>query len=339
MRKCWVAAEGCRQLGIDAAAIEARALAFEMDCEETRAEIIHGDFHQKIWLTIPDFSASRANTKAIEYALMYGASDTKLGSLADVVGCLEQFASKTKLRLRGWIEVDGKWRHKKWNPKKESLLLKEAQEAVCGSIIRMRIMEGLKPLGEAIDKFVKMSEKGYLIAIDGRKLNCRSSHSAFNLRLQSTGAIICKTAMVLTMNSLEKEGLVVIGKGHDHKKHVELYTFYHDELQIGVPNQLLTDKTFTFDVSEIGTSSKEQKKLIESTVGLKINRFIKRELRNTGKYWSRPKLNFNKGIATITHSVVGDISTKAFYDAGLFHGFDIPVESEYDVGKNWMECH
>lgn len=228
MRKCWVAAEGCRQLGIDAAAIEARAMAHEIDCEETTREIVDGDFHTAVWDTIPDFSASRGNTKGIEYALLYGASDGKLGSLADVPNCLENFASIEKLGQRGWIkDKSGKWRHKKWNPKKESLLLKEAQETVCGSIIRKRIMEGLKPLGAAIDRFVKMSEKGYLVSLDGRKLECRSSHSAFNLRLQSTGAIICKTAMIFSMRKLEEEGFVVVGKDHDPKKHVQLYTFYH----------------------------------------------------------------------------------------------------------------
>ena len=162
--------------------------------------------------------------------MIYGASDSKLGSLADVPNCREQFASKEKLKQRGWIEdTSGNWRHKNWNPKKESLLFKEAQDTVCGSIIRMRIMEGLQPLGAAIERYVKMSEKGYLKSLDGRKLNCRSSHSAFNLRLQSTGAILCKTAMILTMQKLEKAGLVVVGKDHDPKKHVELYTFYHKQ--------------------------------------------------------------------------------------------------------------
>jgi len=228
MRKCWVAAEGCRQLGIDAAAIEARAMAFEIDCEDTRHEIVDGDFHTLVWNQILEFSSSRGNTKGIEYALLYGASDEKLGTLIDVEGCLNRFASEDKLLERGWIkDVHGKWRHKQWNPKKESLTLKQAQCTVCGSIIRMRIMSGLQPLGKAIEKFVKLSEKGYLKALDGRKLNCRSSHSAFNLRLQSTGSIICKTAMILTMEMLQKEGLVVVGRCHDPKKHVELYTFYH----------------------------------------------------------------------------------------------------------------
>lgn len=341
MRRCWVAADGCRQLGIDAAAIEARAMAHEIDCEATKAEIVDGDFHTAVWETIPDFSSSRTQTKSVEYALLYGASDMKLGSLADVPNCREQFASKEKLALRGWVQdVDGKWRHRKWNPKKESLLLKEAQETVCGSIIRKRIMEGLQPLGAAIERFVKMSEKGYLVSIDGRKLNCRSSHSAFNLRLQSTGAIICKTAMIFTMRKLEEEGYVVIGKNHDPKKHVQLYTFYHDELQFGVPESLYDeDKVFNVDFSEFDLSDKKQKKKAEAKAEKATSRFVARERRLHGRIWSRPKIDFEKGTVTIAHTRVADIATQAFYEAGEVYGFSSPVESAWDSGYNWLDCH
>lgn len=341
MRKCWVAAEGCRQLGIDAAAIEARAMAHEIDCEDTKREIVDGDFHTAVWDTIPDFSSSRGNTKGIEYALLYGASDMKLGSLADIPNCREQFASIEKLYQRGWEkDKEGKWRHKRWSPKKESLLLKEAQETVCGSIIRKRIMEGLKPLGAAIDRFVKMSEKGYLLSIDGRKLGCRSSHSAFNLRLQSTGAIICKTAMILTMNKLEEEGFVVVGKEHDPLKHVELYSFYHDELQMGVPKSLYDDyKVFNVDFSEFDLTDKKQKKAATAKAESIVNRFKGRERRSKGFIWSRPQIDFKKGTATIAHTRVADIATEAFYEAGRVYNFSSKVESEWDDGANWFECH
>ncbi len=302
---------------------------------------------ESVWDTIPDFSASRSNTKGVEYALLYGASDQKLGSLADVVGCREQFASIDKLYQRGWIrDKEGKWRHKKWSAKKESLLLKEAQETVCGSIIRMRIMEGLKPLGAAIDRFVKMSEKGYLVALDGRKLQCRSSHSAFNLRLQSTGAIICKTAMVLTMNKLEEEGYIVIGEKHDPKKHVELYTFYHDELQMGVPENLHTrDKIFNVDFSEFDLKNpdkkiaKAEKKLAEKKVDKTIARFVAREKRVKDRTWSDPVVDFKEGTITLSHSRVADIATEAFFEAGRVYGFTSPVESAWAGGKNWYDCH
>ncbi len=347
MRKCWVSAEGCKQLGIDAAAIEARAMAHEIDCEETKDIIVNGDFHTLVWETIPDFSSSRGNTKGIEYALLYGAADQKLGSLADVEGCREQFASKSKLAQRGWItDKDGKWRHKKWSPKKESLLLKEAQETVCGAIIRMRIMEGLKPLGAAIDKFVKMSEKGYLVAIDGRKLHCRSSHSAFNLRLQSTGAIICKTAMVLTMEKLQEKGYLRGDKPHEFKNAVQLYTFYHDELQMGVPETMHTpDKVFNTDFSKFDLKSKDkavvkkEKKLAEKLVYKTVSRFVARERRTKGHIWSVPVVDYDKGTITISHSPVADIATEAFYEAGKVYDFTSPVESAWNSGYNWYDCH
>jgi hypothetical protein len=346
MRKCWVSAEGCKQLGIDAAAIEARAMAHEIDCDVTKDIIVNGDFHTLVWDTIPDFSSSRSNTKTTEYALLYGSGDQNLGSTADVEGVLEQFASKTKLGLRGWIQVDGKWRHKKWSPKKESLLLKEAQETVCGAIIRSRIMKGLAPLGAAIDKFVKLSEKGYLVALDGRKLQCRSSHSAFNLRLQSTGAIICKTAMVLAMDKLEEQGLVVVDKPHDFKKHVELYTFYHDELQFGVPESMHTpDKIFNVDFSDFDLNNpdkkikKAEKKLAEKLVDKTIARFLAREKRTKGRTWSVPVVDYKLGTIVLSHSIVADIATEAFYEAGRVYGFTSPVESAWNSGYNWYDCH
>ena len=294
-----------------------------------------------MWNQILEFSSSRGNTKGIEYALLYGASDEKLGTLIDVEGCLNRFASEDKLLERGWIkDVHGKWRHKQWNPKKESLTLKQAQCTVCGSIIRMRIMSGLQPLGKAIEKFVKLSEKGYLKALDGRKLNCRSSHSAFNLRLQSTGSIICKTAMILTMEKLYEKGLVVVGKDHDPKKHVELYIFYHDELQMGVPEHLYDpDKVFNIDFSEYDLTTKEGKKAAKAKAESVVSRFSKREYRTKGFVWSRPKINLEEGTATISHTVVADISTQAFLEAGLKYGFTIPVLAEWDSGQNWYDCH
>lgn len=112
-----------------------------------------------------------------------------------------------------------------------------------------------------------------------------------------------------------------------------------DELQLGVPEHLFTDKTFEIDFSEFDLSDKDQKKLAQKKADKFINRFISRELRLKGKYWSRPKIDFENNSAVTTHSVVGDIATKAFYDAGLVYDFDVPIESEYDVAENWFGCH
>jgi hypothetical protein len=227
MRECWTAYENGKMIGSDASGLEMRCLAHEMGDEECTNEIVDGDIHTVIWELIPDFSNSRGSTKGIEYCLIYGGSDTKLGSLANVDGCRDEFSSVEKLLLRGWVRDGDLWRHKNWSPKKESLTYKAAQDTVCGSIIRMRIMKGLKPLGDCIERITKQAEKGFLVGLDGRKLTVRSTHSALNLKLQSTGAILMKTALVSLMERLETDGLVSITDGYKPNSFVELFTFYH----------------------------------------------------------------------------------------------------------------
>ncbi len=146
--------------------------------------------------------------------------------------------------------------------------------------------------------------------------------------------------MILTMDKLEKEGFVVVGKDHDPQKHVELYSFYHDELQMGVPESLYdADKVFNIDFSEFDLKDKKQKKKATAKAESIVNRFKSRERRTKGFIWSRPQIDFKAGTATIAHSRVADISTEAFYEAGRVYGFSSKVESEWDSGQNWFECH
>lgn len=200
-------------------------------------------------------------------------------------------------------------------------------------------MEGLEPLGKAIDKFTKLSEKGYLKALDGRKLNCRSSHSALNLRLQSTGGILCKRSIIIMMEKLQDAGYVVVGKDHDPTQHVELYTFYHDEGQLGIPEKYFNDKIITVDVSDFDMNEEDDrvnaKKLCQSVA----DRFIKREYRRKGYVWSKPKIDIEKGVIIMSHSPVMDIAKEAFYEAGRVYNFSSKTESEVIIGKNWAQTH
>lgn len=199
-----------------------------MGDEATTNEIVDGDIHTVLWDLNPDMFTTRGVAKSPTYALLYGSGDDNLGSLADVPHCRDVFASVEKMHLRGWAQDGaGMWRHSRWNPKKESLTFKAAQDTVLGGIIRKRIMEGLQPLGQCVERITKQAEKGFLVGLDGRKLIVRSTHSALNLKLQSTGAIICKTALVLAMEKLEEQGLVVLGDGYKANTFVELFTFYH----------------------------------------------------------------------------------------------------------------
>ena len=113
-----------------------------------------------------------------------------------------------------------------------------------------------------------------------------------------------------------------------------------DELQMGVPEHLYDpDKVFNIDFSEHDLTTKEGKKAATAKAEKIVSRFSKREYRTKGYIWSRPKVDFEKGTATISHTVVADIATQAFLEAGKLLNFSIPVGSAWDSGKNWYECH
>ena len=79
-RACWTVPRGYRLVGIDASGLELRMLAHYMNDEDYTNEIINGDIHtanqQLAGLE------SRNQAKTFIYALLYGAGDEKLGSVA-----------------------------------------------------------------------------------------------------------------------------------------------------------------------------------------------------------------------------------------------------------------
>jgi DNA polymerase-1 len=95
------------------------------------------------------------------YAFIYGAGDWKLGFI---------------LGIRG-------------NDSK----IKKA-----GKASRASFLKGLPALGKLVAAIKKtFKERGYLLAIDGRKLYVRSDHAALNAVLQSAGGIVMKHAVVI----------------------------------------------------------------------------------------------------------------------------------------------
>ena len=79
-RALWTVPEGKKLVGIDASGLELRMLAHYMDDEDYTNEIINGDIHtanQKL-----AGLESRNQAKTFIYALLYGAGDEKLGSVA-----------------------------------------------------------------------------------------------------------------------------------------------------------------------------------------------------------------------------------------------------------------
>ena len=84
-------------------------------------------------------------------------------------------------------------------------------------------LPAIKQLKDLIDK--RITERGYLIGIDGRRLQIRSRHSALNQLLQSTGAVLMKKATCILYSDLEMQGL-------KHNQDWGFCVFCHDEWQI-----------------------------------------------------------------------------------------------------------
>lgn len=132
--------------------------------------------------------ATRDLSKRLIYALLYGAGAKKVGSVIDIT--LDEFA--------------------------QSRLGRKTIETFYQNL------PAIKQLKDKIDE--RITSKGYLVGIDGRRLQIRSRHSALNQLLQSTGAVSVKKATVILYQDLIAEGLKW-GKDFAFVAHI------HDEIQ------------------------------------------------------------------------------------------------------------
>jgi DNA polymerase-1 len=169
-RACWTIPEGYKLVGIDASGLELRMLAHYMNDKEYTNEILNGDIHttnQKL-----AGLESRNQAKTFIYALLYGAGDAKLGTVAG-----------------GGKSV--------------------------GRNLRKSFISNLPSFKALKDRVAGASAKGYLKALDGRKLYIRSEHSALNTLLQGAGAIVMKQALVILNDKIKDLEAHFVANVHD----------------------------------------------------------------------------------------------------------------------------
>ena len=95
-----------------------------------------------------------------------------------------------------------------------------------GKVLRERFLDALPAFRKLLTAVtVAAKRRGYVKAIDGRKVFIRSEHSALNFLLQSAGAIVMKQAMVNYHNILQDTGL-------DHGDDYRQVLWVHDEWQV-----------------------------------------------------------------------------------------------------------
>jgi DNA polymerase I-like protein with 3'-5' exonuclease and polymerase domains len=186
-RKLFLPSPGLVMVGADLSGIELRMLShFLARYDEGRyADILlNGDIHQ---VNADKIGISRKLVKTVTYAFLYGAGDEKIGHSYD------KLLSPAKAKKKG----------------------KEIRAAYIDAIDGLdKLLEGIK----------KASERGYLKAIDGRKIKVDSPHKALNYCLQGNSAILAKKWMLISRDNINQLNLTAHQLG-----------FIHDELQYECP--------------------------------------------------------------------------------------------------------
>ena len=94
--------------------------------------------------------------------------------------------------------------------------------------IRATFMAGLPALKALLDKLERVyKERGYVVALDGRKLYVRSAHMMLVYLLQGAEATFMKVAWAFLNNAVEKAGLDVQCVGFNHDEFQELVKDEH----------------------------------------------------------------------------------------------------------------
>lgn len=175
-RECWTVEEGNVLVGVDLSGVELRCLSHYMQDTEWQRELLEGDVHWK-------------NTQAFGLVPM------------------------------GTVKEDTK-EHKDARNLSKTLtysVLYGAGAAKVGSTVGGSAKQGAKLIDNFLNntpslkklkaKVDKLAAKGFVPAIDGRKVWVRSEHAALNSLLQSAGAIIAKQWLVHIQENLRDAGI------------------------------------------------------------------------------------------------------------------------------------
>lgn len=159
-RELFTASEGMEMVGADLSGIELRMLAHYLgryDQGRYAEVLLHGDIHQE---TADKIGVTRRQVKTITYAMIYGASNTKLGFTYDSSLSKQEAASK-------------------------------------GAEIRSSYLAAIPGLETLIEAVKQKAVSGKIRSLDGRNIFVSSPHKSLNLLLQSGAASVAKVWMCM----------------------------------------------------------------------------------------------------------------------------------------------
>ena len=179
-RKLFTASPDKILVGADLSGIELRMLSHYLaryDQGRYAEILLNGDIHQT---NADKIGISRRDVKTVTYAFLYGAGDRKIG-----------------------VSVDKQ--------------LSDEAATKKGREIRKAYVDAIPGLKELLTAVKKVSERGYVLGLDKRRILVDKPHKALNYLLQGSAAVVAKRWMVLAYKHLPESA---------HQ-----LAFVHDELQ------------------------------------------------------------------------------------------------------------
>lgn len=196
-RRLFTATEGMVMVGADLSGIELRMLAHYLaryDDGRYAEILLNGDIHQ---VNANKIGIDRRTVKTITYGFLYGAGDVKIGLSFDPL--LKPEAAKKK-----------------------------------GKEIRQAYMDAIPGLEKLVGATKEAAKRGYIKAIDGRKLMVDSGHKALNYLLQGSAAVIAKRWMYIAHETIKANKIEAWQLG-----------FIQDEVQFETKPKYINDLKFT----------------------------------------------------------------------------------------------
>ena len=124
-----------------------------------------------------------------------------------------------------------------------------------GAKLKQRYFKNMPALGELTKRVNEKAEReGFVKALDGRKIQIRSSHSSLNFLLQSAGALISKVWYIKCFELIEQFGLI-------YDKDWNFLAHVHDEIQFSVVED---------HAERLGSLAVEAAALAGESLGLRI---------------------------------------------------------------------
>ena len=186
-RKLFRASPGYVMVGADLAGIELRMLAHYLARYDGGAYgdiLLNGDIHQ---VNADKIGITRKLVKTVTYAFLYGAGDQKIGLSYDPL--LPPNKAKEK-----------------------------------GAEIRGAYVSAIDGLADLLSAVRSAGERGFIKAIDGRRVPVDSPHKCLNYLLQSSAGVVAKRWMVIANDNYPTID-------NDYLYHTHQLAFVHDELQ------------------------------------------------------------------------------------------------------------